>query len=89
MYVKNISVKVREERPVDINPSQTLTNISFNGVGGLSQTLTSLYTSLLGDSFMRNIHSLRNQNKQEKITDEDVIQALEEVSSSQHSYFWV
>ncbi|KAL6364578.1 hypothetical protein LRP88_01981 [Fusarium phalaenopsidis] len=74
---KNISV-VPAGKGLDIDPSRALVNISFQGVGYLSQTLTTLYTSVLGDSFLRNIDNVRARNNRTETVDQDVLNAVEE-----------
>ncbi|RSL58974.1 hypothetical protein CEP54_007490 [Fusarium duplospermum] len=74
---KNISV-IPVGTGIDIDPSRALVNISFHGVGYLSQTLTTLYTSVLGDSFLRNIDNVRARNNRAQTVDQDVLNAVEE-----------
>ncbi|KAJ4179641.1 hypothetical protein NW755_012366 [Fusarium falciforme] len=74
---KNISV-IPVATGSDIDPSRALANISFHGAGYLSQTLTTLYTSVLGDSFLRNIDNVRVHNNRTQAIDQDVINAVEE-----------
>ncbi|KAG5661907.1 hypothetical protein KAF25_004146 [Fusarium avenaceum] len=77
MDTKIISVRLSEEKPSDLDPTRALTNISFHGVGYLSQTLTTLYTSVLGDSFLRNIDNVQTRRGRKEATDEDVMEAVE------------
>lgn len=77
MGVKTISV-IPVGTELDIDPSRALANISFHGVGYLSQTLTTLYTSVLGDSFLRNIDNVRARNNRTQAVDQDVLAAVEE-----------
>ncbi|KAF3903128.1 hypothetical protein ABW21_db0205737 [Orbilia brochopaga] len=44
---------------IDIDPSRALTNISFLGASYISQTQTTLYTSVLGDAFKSNVGNIR------------------------------
>lgn len=78
MDTKIISVRLTEEKPSDLDPTRALTNISFHGVGYLSQTLTTLYTSVLGDSFLRNIDNVQTRRGRKETTDEDVMDAVED-----------
>lgn len=58
MIANNISVtRVRgdAQRQHDIDFTRGLVNVSFHGVSFPSRTLTTLYTSALGDSFLRNM----------------------------------
>ncbi|KAL6923080.1 hypothetical protein FSHL1_000330 [Fusarium sambucinum] len=75
---KNISVTLSEFDAFDINPSRALANISFHGVGYLSQTLTTLYTSVLGDSFLRNVENVQSRAQRKEVTDQDVMEAVED-----------
>ncbi|KAH7471173.1 hypothetical protein FOMA001_g13645 [Fusarium oxysporum f. sp. matthiolae] len=78
MDTKIISVRRSEEKPFDLDPTRALANISFHGVGYLSQTLTTLYTSVLGDSFRRNIDNVQTRRNRKEPTDEDVIEAVQD-----------
>ncbi|KAK6352529.1 hypothetical protein TWF730_009353 [Orbilia blumenaviensis] len=51
------------QRSTDIDPSRALVNNSFLGVSYLSQVSTTLYTSVLGDAFSRNIDNVLIRNK--------------------------
>ncbi|KAF7533606.1 hypothetical protein G7Z17_g13485 [Cylindrodendrum hubeiense] len=65
MVAKNISVtRIHRDaqQQLDIDTTRGLVNVSFHGVGYLSQTLTTLYTSVLGDSFLRNIQNVQERN---------------------------
>ncbi|RFU26769.1 hypothetical protein B7463_g9558, partial [Scytalidium lignicola] len=58
MTAKNISVVpvgIISNPADDIDSSRALVNISFYGPSYLSQTLTTMYSSVLGDSFLNNI----------------------------------
>ncbi|KAI7770224.1 hypothetical protein LZL87_002595 [Fusarium oxysporum] len=78
MDAKNISVTLSQQKALDIDPSRALANISFHGVGYLSQTLTTLYTSVLGDSFRRNVENVQSRVQRKEVTDQDVIEAVED-----------
>lgn len=78
MDKKIISVRLSEENPSDLDPTRALANISFHGVGYLSQTLTTLYTSVLGDSFLRNIDNVQTRRGRKERADEDVMEAVED-----------
>ncbi|KAF4426160.1 hypothetical protein F53441_14137 [Fusarium austroafricanum] len=78
MDAKNISVALSHDKAFDIDPSRALANISFHGVGYLSQTLTTLYTSVLGDSFRRNVENVQNRAQRKEVTDQDVVEAVED-----------
>ncbi|KAF5970894.1 hypothetical protein FCOIX_10117 [Fusarium coicis] len=75
---KNISVTLSQLDVSDIDPSRALANISFHGVGYLSQTLTTLYTSVLGDSFRRNVENVQSRAKRQEVTDQDVFEAVQD-----------
>jgi hypothetical protein len=75
---KNISVTLLQLDASDIDPTRALANISFHGVGYLSQTLTTLYTSVLGDSFRRNVENVQSRAQRKDVTDQDVIEAVED-----------
>jgi hypothetical protein len=75
---KNISVTLSQLGVQDIDPSRALANISFHGVGYLSQTLTTLYTSVLGDSFRRNVENVQSRAKRQEVTDQDVFEAVQD-----------
>jgi hypothetical protein len=78
MDAKNISVTLSQHKALDIDPSRALANISFHGVGYLSQTLTTLYTSVLGDSFRRNVENVQSRAQRKEVTDQDVVEAVED-----------
>ncbi|KAF5536607.1 hypothetical protein FMEXI_10206 [Fusarium mexicanum] len=78
MDAKNISVALSKLDSFDIDPSRALANISFHGVGYLSQTLTTLYTSVLGDSFRRNVENVQSRAQRKEVTDQDVFEAVED-----------
>lgn len=81
MVAKNISVtRVRgdAQQQLDIDFTRGLVNVSFHGVSFLSQTLTTLYTSVLGDSFLRNIQNVQKRNGHTDGIASDAIAGIEE-----------
>ena len=75
---KTITVSHTEEVPHDIDPTGSLINIAFLGVSYLSQTLTTLYTSILGDSFLRNIDNVSARNGRLGSNPVDALRGVEE-----------
>ena len=72
----NITVTpdLTSNQPVyDIVPPLRVVNNSFSGVAYMSQTLTTLYTSILGDAFHANIDNVRVRSKDStpNITNDD------------------
>ncbi|KAK6504307.1 hypothetical protein TWF506_002511 [Arthrobotrys conoides] len=61
---------------VDIDDSRALVNISFNGVSYLSQTCTTLYTSVLADAFKRNIQNVYESNQRDRPLPNDNIKGI-------------
>ncbi len=81
MTAKNISVAPVTDQPqpaLDIDPSRALTNVSFYGLMYLSQTLTTMYTSVLGDSFLTNIENVRAQEGHTDATSSDALTGIGE-----------
>ncbi|KPM44594.1 hypothetical protein AK830_g1969 [Neonectria ditissima] len=81
LAAKNISVTLVDGDSYgqfDVDPDRNLTKVAFHGVGFLSQTLTTLYTSVLGDSFLRNINSVQSQKERTDSIDSDAITGIEE-----------
>ncbi|KAH7148939.1 hypothetical protein EDB81DRAFT_883333 [Dactylonectria macrodidyma] len=81
MSTKNVSVTkthVSAQSQLDIDPTGGLANVSFHGVSFLSQTLTTLYTSVLGDSFLQNIENVRRRNGHLQGTVSDAITGIEQ-----------
>ncbi|KAK6342239.1 hypothetical protein TWF730_001716 [Orbilia blumenaviensis] len=63
---------------IDINPSRNVVNNSFYGVSYLSQVSTTLYTSVLGDAFYRNIDNVRKSHGRETAVLDDTLEAIEQ-----------
>ncbi|KAF3917749.1 hypothetical protein ABW20_dc0101721 [Dactylellina cionopaga] len=63
---------------IDIDPSRAIANISFLGVSYLSQTSTTLYTSVLGDAFKRNIDNVRTGNQRETTLPDDTVEGIKQ-----------
>ncbi|KAF5000345.1 hypothetical protein FGRMN_1813 [Fusarium graminum] len=78
MEAKVITVGDSGKNSLDLDPTRALANISFHGVGYLSQTLTTLYTSVLGDSFVRNIDNVQAKRRRMNATDEDIMEAVQD-----------
>ncbi|EJT75156.1 hypothetical protein GGTG_05093 [Gaeumannomyces tritici R3-111a-1] len=66
---KSIQVKPITGSNDDIDPSRDLVNNAFRSVSYLSQTMTTLYTSVLGDAFLDNIDMFFYQHENERLAE--------------------
>ncbi|KAK6330737.1 hypothetical protein TWF718_002938 [Orbilia javanica] len=59
---------------IDIDPDRAIANNSFIGASYLSQSSTTLYTSVLGDAFNRNIYNVHLSNNQTSTSPTDILE---------------
>ena len=76
----NISVipAADQSRIIDIDPTRGLVNNTFTSLNYLSQIITTMYTSVLGDAFMVNVDAVKTRENHTTITESDVLTAVSE-----------
>ena len=78
MLAQNISVSPTSNDQYDIDGTGGLIDNVFMGVSFVSQTLTTMYTGLLGNAFFLNIDAVRDREGHPNVTKADITTGLAE-----------
>ena len=80
VLAQNISITqgVNQAQIVDIDPTRALVNNTFISLDFLSQIITTMYTSVLGDAFMVNVQAIQTRENHTWPTESDIYTAVSE-----------